>query len=524
MAKEEVKVKADIVPAKGDLLSAHEHVRSTHTSELVIVLCGPVGSPLHRVADSLKETLEDDFGYQECNVLKLSDFIEERGGKYTGTGEFGRIKHLISEGDDLREQYGPSVLAELAISRIVKDRQAQKERSGEKKYETRRVCHIVDSVKNQDELDILRLVYREMLYFIGVFSPLEARVRTLEKKGMSIAEIYNLIDQDSGEEFDYGQTVRKTFPDADFFLRIDKDTDTQVNAKVLRFLNLILGTRIVTPTYDETAMYMGASAAGNSACLSRQVGAAVTDESGAVLAVGWNDVPKTFGGLYMTNLSDDPGNEKDQRCWNKAGGMCFNDSEKKLIADLLTNELIKSKIVTEDKKSETMEAILKNSKIKNLIEFSRSVHAEMHAIIQAGQQGYGGKIKGGKLFCTTYPCHSCARHIIASGIKEVYYIEPYRKSLAIKLHDDAITENESDITKVRIIPFEGVAPSRYLSIFRVKPDSRKEDGKLKVVQHKDAEPKMDKSLEALPTLEAIVVRGLRDKNLIPREDENDDQG
>ena len=413
------KPKSIVVPVKDDLFSAHDHVKATHTSELVIVLCGPVGSPLHRVAHSLKTTLEDEFGYQECNILKLSDLIEKRTSEYTGTDEFGRIKHLILKGDELREKYGASILAELAISQIVRDREEQKERSGEKKYQTRRVCRIIDSVKNQEELEILRLVYREMLYFIGVFSPLDARERKLEKKGMSIAQIYDLIDQDSGEELDYGQTVRKTFPEADFFLRIDKDTDAQVNVKVLRFLNFILGTRIVTPTRDETAMYMGASAAGNSACLSRQVGAAVTDESGTVLAVGWNDVPQAFGGLYMADLVDDAGGELDQRCWNKSGGMCFNDSEKNLIATLLADELVKSHIVDTDKKTETVESILNNSKINNLIEFSRSVHAEMHAIIQAGHQGYGSKIEGGKLFCTTYPCHSCARHIIAAGIREV---------------------------------------------------------------------------------------------------------
>ena len=56
-------------------------------------------------------------------------------------------------------------------------------------------------------------------------------------------------------------------------------------------------------------------------------------------------------------------------------------------------------------------------------------------------------------------------------------------------------------------------------IFRVRQDSRKEGGKLKVVHQQDAEPKFDKTLEALPTLEAIIVRGLREKKLIPEEDQ-----
>ncbi|MCG7044628.1 deaminase, partial [Pseudomonas aeruginosa] len=101
----------------------------------------------------------------------------------------------------------------------------------------------------------------------------------------------------------------------------------------------------------------------------------------------------------------------------------------------------------------------KDSQLKSLIEFSRAVHAEMHALLTAGETK-GGQIRNGKLFVTTYPCHSCARHLVAAGVKEVYFLEPYRKSLATRLHSDSITERESDDSKVRVMPFDGVAPSR----------------------------------------------------------------
>jgi deoxycytidylate deaminase len=137
----------------------------------------------------------------------------------------------------------------------------------------------------------------------------------------------------------------------------------------------------------------------------------------------------------------------------------------------------------------------------------------MHAILTAGRLA-GDKINGGKLFCTTYPCHSCARHIIAAGITEVYYIEPYRKSLATKLHSDSITEDESDGKKVRLLPYDGVAPARYLRLFRVPQDSRKKEGKMIQVDPKTATPRFDKTMAALPELEALVVRGLAEKKLV----------
>jgi deoxycytidylate deaminase len=151
---------------------------------------------------------------------------------------------------------------------------------------------------------------------------------------------------------------------------------------------------------------------------------------------------------------------------------------------------------------------------KNAGELRTLEHAEMHAII-VGSQVAGSKVIDGKLYCTTYPCHSCARHIVAAGILEVYYIEPYRKSLATKLHDDAITESEADATRVRILPYDGVAPSRYLRLFRVPKDSRKSDGKMIVIEPRKAEPRFEKTLEALPALEALVVKSLTEKNLLP---------
>src|SRR5690606_34937373 len=115
------------------------------------------------------------------------------------------------------------------------------------------------------------------------------------------------------------------------------------------------------------------------------------------------------------------------------------------------------------------------------------------------------KVRGGKIFVTTYPCHSCARHIIAAGISEVYFIEPYRKSLAVKLHSDAITEDENDTKKVRILAYDGVAPSRYLSLFRVPADSRKTaGGRMLTVDKASVRPRTHKSMEALERLEGLI--------------------
>jgi len=514
-----VKVVDDSTPKK-DLFSTHgikEVISSTHTNELVIALCGPIGSPMHAVAKKIKEMLEETFAYESCSIIKLSEFIEDDLAQQSGSSiaandtEAIRIESLIAHGNEMRKTYGPSVLAELAVQQIRIDRQLNGRNSETGQFVSRRICHIIDSIKNQEEMNLLRTVYREVLYVVGVFSPVATREQNLKNKGLVTTDIARLMDRDSGEELAEGQTVGKTFPQCDFFLRMESATEAQLRSRVERFLHLILGTKIITPTRAETAMYAAASAAGNSACLSRQVGAAVTDPEGEVLATGWNDVPKPFGGLYQTDHEKDPNGERDMRCWNKDGGKCFNDQEK----DGLAKQIIASlgSYISPANQAAAVKTVIGDKRLRGLIEFSRSIHAEMHAILNA-LKSCGSRVQNGMLFVTTYPCHSCARHIVASGVKTVFYIEPYKKSLATTLHDDAVSESESEFGKVRILPYDGVAPAMYLSLFRMAPDSRKLDGKVIRVPPKDGKPRLEKSLEALPELEGLVVKLLSEKNLV----------
>lgn len=56
-------------------------------------------------------------------------------------------------------------------------------------------------------------------------------------------------------------------------------------------------------------------------------------------------------------------------------------------------------------------------------------HAEVNAIVSSGQP-----LKSCKLYCTYLPCAECAKAIITSGIKEIYYVKEnprFEKSYAI---------------------------------------------------------------------------------------------
>ncbi|MBN2087105.1 deoxycytidylate deaminase [Candidatus Peregrinibacteria bacterium] len=496
--------KIEKIQTPSKIKNSKDEIINTHTDEIVIALCGTIGSPLHRVAESLKKQLVNNFDYH-CNIIRLSKFIEKSiDSDISRLKKFDRFNKLIEQGNKLRKKYGPSILAELCIHNIALNRI---EINKEKIKKPNRICHIIDSIKNDEELNILRLVYGDLFYCIAISSSLTLREQELLTQEMTSGEIHQLFDRDSGEEFDHGQRVDKTFPQSDYFIRIDNESSTKLDDKIERFLDLIFNSKIITPNKYENAMYLAASSACNSSCLSRQVGAAVTDAEGELISVGWNDVPKFGGNLYTYNDFASNSGITDSRCMNYNDNKCYNDFYKKSLRDEIFDDLVEALEITSEENKKIVVKILNESKISNLIEFSRSIHAEMHAII-IGSQLAGNRIKGGKLFCTTYPCHNCARHIIVAGIKEIYYIEPYRKSLAIQLHHDAITETETDKNKVKLLAFEGVAPNLYYKLFKMIDDSRKVDGIKIIINNKDASPKQKTTLESIPVLESIVTRKL----------------
>ncbi|WP_258124906.1 anti-phage dCTP deaminase [Escherichia coli] len=500
-------------------INATQEIKDSVTPEIIIALCGPIGSPLHETAEQISFSLKK-YGYKTYDI-RLSDLIRINS-KYTSINidestNLKKFKSLITVGDKLREIYGSDILAKLAIAKISAERKknfgefddiVNESSKGEaSKIKNQKICHIIDSVKNSSELELLKSIYGKMIFSIGVFSPLEARRENLSKiNRLSVEDIAELINTDSGEEFDHGQSVRDTFPKCDYFLRVDSglaepgnaDAKGQILSKLERFFKLIFRSSVISPTEEENAMYAATSAARNSACLSRQVGAA------ELLSTGWNDVPRNGGGLYGKQSIRLKVIDPDHRCYTLQNRNCSNDAEKRILAEVVIDSLVQEKIIPVKKREAAIQTIIKNSRLKDLIEFSRAVHAEMHAILGASRVA-GERILGGKIFVTTYPCHSCARHIIASGISEVYFIEPYRKSLALKLHSDAMTESviETD-EKVKLIQFDGVAPTRFLELF--ESGSRKSKaGVLELATEGAAMPVDSVSLKAIPKLEQVVI-------------------
>jgi cytidine deaminase len=282
-----------------------------------------------------------------------------------------------------------------------------------------------------------------------------------------------------------------------------------------RFVEMIFGNTFHTPTKAEYGMFHAQAAGLRSAELGRQVGAAIAKSQGDIVAVGCNEVPKAGGGLYW---SDDKSDNREFRL-----GFDTNDEQKRnLIAETL-GILQRAEWLAPGQAAMTVDQLVKlaldpikpvlpkDSKIRNLIEFGRAVHGEMAAITDAARRGVS--IEGCTMYVTSFPCHLCARHVVASGISNVFYIEPYAKSLAAELYPDSIAVDGGHRTKDQIPfePFVGVAPRQYIDFF--SKGKRKDDegkavlfspDKAQLRYFEDSAIYLEKELEAFKNLSGIM--------------------
>jgi cytidine deaminase len=151
--------------------------------------------------------------------------------------------------------------------------------------------------------------------------------------------------------------------------------------------------------------------------------------------------------------------------------------------------------------------ILDGTRIDSLLEFGRVVHAEMNALMDAAMRGVA--IRGATLYCTTFPCHNCARHLLAAGVRRVVYIEPYPKSLASKLYKPVIRIDERSDDSSAGLSFEsfvGVAPRRFIPLFDLGAFKRKDaNGFVKHWKRADAEPRFEQLFADHETREQLFV-------------------
>ena len=129
-------------------------------------------------------------------------------------------------------------------------------------------------------------------------------------------------------------------------------------------------------SWDNYFMEMSNSAAKRSTCVRRQVGAVAINDKHRIIATGYNGTP-----------------EGQEHC--------------------------------------TPETCLRNVmhiKSGDRPEVTRAVHAEQNIVAQAGDD-----LRDATVYCTTRPCVSCFKSLIASGVKRIVWKQDYADSISEKL-------------------------------------------------------------------------------------------
>lgn len=490
--------------------------------ELVFALVGAVGTDLEVVSRTLRENLlRVDYTTHEIRVSSLLHLLDRYSAlPLSGSGsEYERIKAHMKVGSELRELAGKGdILALMAVSQIrqLRIEHGQGESGERPRTPLARTAYIIRSIKHPAEIDTLRDIYGRAFFVISAYSPRARRVASLaaliaESEGnpdhasfRSKAEELIRIDEEE-EDAPLGQSVRDSFPQGDVF--VDARGQDRLNRSLGRFVDAIFGYPFVTPTPDEFGMFHANSAALRSSDLGRQVGAAIATHTGELTAIGCNDVPRAGGGQYWF------GDESDARDFQ----LGFDSAVKfrhKMAAELSVKLVSAGWVPPKDwdqepqKLAACMEerGFFKGTRVQNLLEYGRAVHAEMAAITDAARRGVS--IKDATLYSTTFPCHLCARHIISAGIRRVVYIEPYPKSAAEDLYTDslAVDAEERPETKVSFEPFVGISPSLYTLVFRLAPGSRKDNfGNARNWQPAKAEPKLKRFVPSYLLIENDVL-------------------
>lgn len=454
-------------------------------SEMVIGLVGAVGAKLEKVSTYLRNKLEK-FGYKVIEIsvsehvipmfVDTSDVPKEKG--------YDRTSKLMDAGNKARkEAKDNSILAMGIATRIHRLRELDNDGNPKPRPKT---AYVVNSLKRPEEVKRLKDIYGAGFYLIAAHNDYEKRMSHLTDYlniAPDMATI--LIERDFEEKDDNGQRVNRTFALGDFFIRVDASGDNDKNLKneIDRISRIIFGHPFTSPTFDEYAMFFAFSASLRSADLSRQVGAVIA-KNNQVLGHGANDCPAFGGGLYWP-IKDENGwkdaengrdymRETTRQNGEKVVGFDSNDAEKAAIVE----ELVK-RGVEKGLNDELLRQIFVKSPIDDLTEFGRVVHAEMDALLSCSRASIS--TADATIYSTTFPCHNCAKHIVAAGIKRVVYIEPYPKSKALDFHTDSIYLGfQEPVDKVHFEPFVGVGPRRFFDLFSCR------HGSGRIVERKDA--------------------------------------
>ena len=290
-------------------------------------------------------------------------------------------------------------------------------------------CYLViDAIRNPYEATFLKERYADF-HLIAINTKNENRLAHLRgSHKFSEQQIIELDSKEYPEKLDghkryTSQNIQKCIEMSDIHInnpRTDQSGRNELKCQLAWYTSLMMHPGLVMPTSAESSMQIAYSVKQNSGCISRQVGAVVTDALYSVKSVGWNNPAQGQVPCLLRNAEDllNGFDKKAYSTYEKTDEK-FRDVVKVKFKNIIGKPRLNGRSVAFCFKDIQNEIEGEKNQVH-----TRSLHAEENAFLQIAKFG-GQQLKGGILFTTASPCELCAKKAYQLGISQIFYIDPY---------------------------------------------------------------------------------------------------
>lgn len=281
--------------------------------------------------------------------------------------------------------------------------------------------------ENLEQKDIRTIDVTEQLSeFKKLQSQSDENSKEDNKRLNQIIEKMNAVGSNSIYPF-IMQNIQDCIELADIFINNKDESGSFISLKkkMLRYVSLIMYPGLVLPTSVERCMQIANTAKLCSGCISRQVGAVLTDNKYNVMSIGWNQQPENQVPCLYRCI-----NEVRNHFNQEAYSDYENDDKKSFQCSIKgpVDDYYQTDKCNIHKQGRSISYCFKDiyNEIKNDKNqiYPRSLHAEETAFLNLNRTGTDS-IKGGFLFTTSSPCELCSKKAMYMGITKIYYVQPY---------------------------------------------------------------------------------------------------
>ncbi|MBD8215313.1 anti-phage dCTP deaminase [Erwinia persicina] len=301
-----------------------------------------------------------------------------------------------------------------------------------RKVKNERAYVVIDAIRNPYEAKFFKDRYAAF-HLVSINAPDEHRTRYLQKlHKFSPEQIKKIDDEESGKgdsEYKHltNPNVKKCIEISDIHLfnpKNEYDNNNVLKAQIAWYIALMQHPGLISPTSMERVMQVAYTVKLNSGCISRQVGAVVTDSDNSIKSVGWNDVAQGQVPCAMRSI-DGLINDFHSETYShyERNNEKFREKAREFY-DIFKPVIQQSSSFKGRNISYCFKDIHNSIDNKSNQVHTRALHAEENAFLQLAKYG-GIGIVGGKLYTTASPCELCAKKAYQLGISEVVFIDPY---------------------------------------------------------------------------------------------------